>query len=503
MSFELSNKSLNSISSDAALVFAFQKGEKDYLPLEDFIEMDNLLDGQIKKICDLEKFTGQKGEAITVIPNKEILPSRVVVIGLGAKEDFVADQLRRAIGLVTKKLHKKIDSLSLTIPQALTKENELATLTSAIAEGFILASYTFNKYKGEKEKGREFASVILSVNKDDKKVIHDAIQKAELYANATMLARDLVNEQAAFATPTHLANLAQDIAKKSPKLVTCKVIEKAEAEKMGMEAFLSIAKAADTPPKFIYLEYKPEKVKSKRKLALVGKGITFDSGGINVKPGDHMNDMKMDMAGAATVLGVFSVIADIKPAFPVMGLIAATPNLISGKGTVPGDVAKAMNGKTIEILNTDAEGRVTMADSLSYAVKQGATEIIDFATLTGAAMVALGTDIGALFSNNQDFATKIKAAAFDAGEKVWELPLEKEYKELNKSDVADIANIPNTRYAGTITAALFLEAFVGNTIWAHIDIAGPAFLNKPSDISSKGGTGFGVRTTLNILREIY
>jgi leucyl aminopeptidase len=212
-----------------------------------------------------------------------------------------------------------------------------------------------------------------------------------------------------------------------------------------------------------------------------------------------MQDMKMDMAGAAIVLAVFSVISQIKPDFPVIGIVAATANMISGKSLVPGDVVRAMNGKTIEILDTDAEGRVTMADSLSFAVKEGATKILDFATLTGACMVALGDEITGLFSNNRDLTEEVKKAAFEAGEKMWELPLEKEYKEMNKSEVADISNIPNSRYGGAITAALFLEEFVDNKPWVHLDIAGPAFASKAYDLGPKGATGCGVKTVLNIL----
>ena len=268
-----------------------------------------------------------------------------------------------------------------------------------------------------------------------------------------------------------------------------------------MNAFLGVARASGTPPKFIHLEYTPTKKSGKEKLAIVGKGITFDSGGINVKPGDYMKDMKMDMSGAAVVLGVFSVISEIKPDFPVMGLIAATPNFISGNSLVPGDVVKAMNGKTIEVLNTDAEGRVTMADSLSYAVEKKATTIIDIATLTGAVMIALGPDITGLFSNDDGLKHKILDAAQEAGEKMWELPLDEDYKEMNESDVADIANIPNSIFGGTLTAALFLQEFVGEAKWAHLDIAGSAFITKPSDISQKGATGHGVRTILNYLKS--
>lgn len=503
MKFEFSTKSLDSISSDALIIFAFASTDKkkSYLPLESFTTVDSLLSGQVTKVCDLEKFKGKRGQMVTVIPSDKFASSRILVLGLGKKEEFVADDLRRVMGAITKKYRSSVDSFAIMLPS----DNEVTLDNSSrafvVGEGILLGSYEFIKYKSKEKGERALATIIIAEkNETIQKELKKGFEKAELFAQATRLTRDLVNEQPAFATPTYLANLAQDIAKGSP-LITCKIYDKEQCEKMGMDAFLGIARASDTPPKFIHLEYTPAKNTSKEKLALVGKGITFDSGGINVKPGDYMSDMKMDMSGAAIVLGVFSVIAHIKPDVPVIGLIAATPNLISGSSIVPGDVVKAMNGKTIEVLNTDAEGRVTMADSLSYAVKEKATKIIDFATLTGACMVALGVDISGLFSNDRNLAEEIKSAAFTAGEKVWELPLEKEYKTMNKSDVADIANIPNSRYGGALTAALFLEEFVDNTPWAHLDIAGPAFANKPSDISQKGGTGHGVRTVLTMLSK--
>lgn len=498
MQFEFSDNSLDKISSDAIIVFAFQDEKREeYLPLDSFIYLDNLLNKTLSRIAQTAGFKGGKGEMLNVFPQEKILAKWVVILGLGKKSEFTADDLRRVLGSFSMKMKKKIASLAVSLPLSknfLLSQEECANL---IAEGLILGTYRFNKYKSkEDKKEKDFSTVILSgkISSAEKK----AIDKARLYSEATILARDLVNEQAAVATPTYLANIAMDISKKDKKHITCKILGKREAEKLGMEAFLGIARASDTEPKFIVLEYNPGKT-NKDKLAIVGKGITFDSGGINVKPGEHMQDMKMDMSGAAVVLGVFSVISDIKPNFSVIGVIAATPNLISGSSLVPGDVVRAMNGKTIEVLNTDAEGRVTMADSLSYAVKEGATRIVDFATLTGACMVALGTEITGLFSNDRALAEEIKKAAFDAGEKVWELPLEKEYKEMNKSEVADVANIPNSRYAGAITAGLFLEEFVGNKPWAHLDIAGPAFSSKATDIGPKGGTGHGVRTVLNLL----
>jgi leucyl aminopeptidase len=501
MNFEISHNLPDKISSDIAVVFAFQddKEKPKFLTTSGFSLLDEALKGKLTKVCKTEMFSGEKGEMVTFFTNGLIVPTRIVVIGLGKKSEFVLSDLRSVIGKFAMSYKNKIDSASFSLPDE--TEITFETMLHAAVESLLLGSYEFSKYKTKKKPERKFDTAIIRANntiviQDIKKII----KKAELYARATILARDLVNEQSAVVTPSYLANIAKDIAKASPE-ITCKIFNKEQAEKLGMEAFLGIARAAETPPKFIFLEYKPRRGTKKKKLALVGKGITFDSGGINVKPGEHMQDMKMDMAGAATVLAVFSVISEIKPPFSVMGIIAATPNLISGKGIVPGDVVKAMNGKTIEILNTDAEGRVTMADSLSYAVKQGATEIIDFATLTGACLVALGDEIAGLFANDRDFAEAYKAAAFAEGEKVWELPLEQDYKELNKSEVADIANIPSTKYAGTITAALFLQEFIGDTPWVHLDIAGPAFASKPHALGPKGGTGFGVRTVLHFLER--
>ncbi len=507
MEFEFSNNSLSKISADAIIVFAFQneKGKpQKYQPLTNLLILDKELKGVLGKSAEAAKFEGKRGETLNIFPQTGVLASWIVVVGLGKKSEFTADDLRRAAGSLSMKMKKKVDSITLALPTKSETSFSDPMIIQLIGEGLYLGGYEFNKYHTKTEKGEKKLSTVI-ISKANAKGVKEGIEKAKLYAQATILARDLVNEQSSVATPTFLADLALSIAKKD-KNITCKVYNKTEAEKLGMGAFLGIARASATPPKFIHLEYNPEKAHSNRsgqvnkeKLAIVGKGITFDSGGINVKTGSNMQDMKMDMAGAAIVLAVFSVISAIKPDFPVIGLIAATPNSISGTSLVPGDVVRAMNRKTIEILDTDAEGRVTMADSLSYAVKQGATRIIDFATLTGAVMVALGNDITGLFSNNRDLAEEVKKAAFSAGEKMWELPLEKEYKDMNKSEIADIANIPNSRYGGAITAALFLQEFVDGKPWVHMDIAGSAFASKATDLGPKGGTGHGVRTVLNLL----
>lgn len=501
MNFEISSNTLDKISADGLLAFVFEG--KEAIPTDSFSYLDKLTDGYLTDAVKSENIKGEVGSITGIFTHKKILSPKIFIVGLGKKEEFDENGLRRIMSLFAKNTKKKIASFALSPLKSNDAKIDLFLQGQAITEGILLGNYGFTKYQGKKSKEeKELELVMFSEgNINNKLKLKEGIEKGQLYFDATRIARDLVNEPAALVTPSFLAKMAQDIAKGS-RDIKCAVYERPDMEKMGMGAFLGIAQAADTPPKFIHLEYNPSvKKNNKRKLAIVGKGITFDSGGVSIKSSDSMKTMKSDMSGAASVLAVFSVISKIKPDFPVMGLIAATPNLISSRAIVPGDVVKALNGKTIEILNTDAEGRVTLADSLSYAVKKGASEIIDLATLTGACMIALGDEVAGLFSNNKEFKEKVEKAAKLAGEKVWELPLSKEYKELNKSEVADICNIPSTRYAGAITAALFLEEFVDKKPWVHLDIAGPSFAERTYDLGPKGGTGYGVRTLLNFLKE--
>lgn len=490
MTFEITPNPLEKISTEGIVVFAGSSA---------FSELDSKLDGLLTEVLKLENFKGKVGDLLIVHTHRKIPAPKVFILGLGKKGEISLNTLRRAFAIFTGKIKDKVASLALSLPRSLDGwDFEIEKEAQAATEGLLLGSYKFNKYKGKEENGRELEMIIFSEkNKNTALKIREGVKRAELFYQATKIARDLVNEPAAIVTPTFLADFALDLAKKD-KNIKCKVYEREELEKMGLGAFLGVAQASDTPPKFIYLEYSPRKT-VKKKLALVGKGITFDAGGVSIKTSESMQTMKCDMAGAAAILAVFSVLSQIRPPFSVMGLVAATPNLISGKALVPGDILRALNGKTIEILNTDAEGRVTLADSLSFAVKKGATEIIDLATLTSACMIALGSEIAGLFSNNKELAEKLKKSAASAGEKVWELPLEESYKELSKSEVADIPNIPSTRYGGAITAALFLQEFINNLPWVHLDIAGPAFFEKAHDFGPKGGTGFGVRTLLEFL----
>jgi leucyl aminopeptidase len=304
----------------------------------------------------------------------------------------------------------------------------------------------------------------------------------------------MVNEPANYMTPTRMAEIAKEIAGKYD--LELKVFDREDMEAMGMGALLGVAKGSNQPPKLIILTYKGDE-HSEKALGFLGKGITFDSGGISIKPSEGMEEMKDDMAGAAAAMTAVVAIAQLKPKINVTAVIPTAENLPSGTALKPGDVLKAMNGKTIEIISTDAEGRLILADALSYAQKLGLSPLIDLATLTGACRVALGTLYSGLFGNDQDLVDRVRKATESTGERMWQMPMPEEYKEQNKSEIADIKNAGN-RHGGAITAALFLAEFVPNIPWVHIDIAGTAFSAKESGYMVKGATGVGVRTLVEL-----
>ena len=316
-------------------------------------------------------------------------------------------------------------------------------------------------------------------------------------AEATCLARDLVNEPANVVTPTFLARRAAEIAEEGG--LALRVLDRAECAKMGMGAYVGVAQGSEEPPKFIHLTYTP-KGRARRRVVVIGKGITFDSGGLDLKTADGMLRMKDDMSGAASVLGIFQALPRLKPPVEVHGLIAATENMPSGTAQRPGDIVRAMNGLTIEIGNTDAEGRLTLADALAYAVEHiKPDEMIDMATLTGAVVIALGQGVSGMMASDDGLASRVLAAADGAGERMWRLPLHDEYKDGLKSDVADLNNISSQRGAGAIVAGLFMREFTAGVPWAHLDIAGTAFTERELPLGPKGATGVGVRTLLTYL----
>jgi leucyl aminopeptidase len=459
---------------------------------QQFIALNQALDGLLQEIVSESEFKGKSGETTWLrSPSGKNIARKIVLIGLGKPDSWTLEGLRQAAATAVRTAQKQ---KSKTVGLALPLFNENATLSAgAIAEGIELSLHQDNRFKSEPEANGSKQYIeqvdVLGVGTQT-----DAIAKAQHVCAGVILARELVNAPANVVTPMSLADTAAQLAKELG--LTLEVLEKEQCEALGMGAFLGVAQASDMPPKFIHLTYKPKGTPT-RKLAIIGKGLTFDSGGLNIKPtGSGIETMKMDMGGAAATLGAAKAIGTLKPNVEVHFIVAATENMISGRAIHPGDILTASNGKTIEINNTDAEGRLTLADALVFAEKLGVDAMVDLATLTGACVVALGNEIAGVWSPQDDLATALLGASEQAGEKMWRMPLEDKYFEGLKSMIADMKNT-GPRPGGSITAALFLKQFVQKTAWAHLDVAGPVWAEKESGYHNVGATGFGVRTLVN------
>jgi leucyl aminopeptidase len=435
---------------------------------------------------------------VTTIHSLGKLPAdRVAVTGLGKPSELTANKVRGAMAETCRRLRKAgVEKVATVAQGAGINKISPEAAGQAITEGAILGLYTFNKHKTKVNNNNgEIKQCVIVGEAKAKKALEEGTRKGRIMAEATSLARDMVNEPANQMTPGDMAKQAQEVAKSHGLEIS--VLEEKEMKEMGMGALLGVAQGSRQPPKFIVMSYRGSD-SDENKVALVGKGITFDSGGISIKPSDKMEEMKGDMAGGASVIAAMGAIAQLKPKINVLGIVPATENLPDGKALKPGDVLTALEGKTIEIISTDAEGRLILADALGYARKQGAKYMIDIATLTGACVVALGKICTGAFSNDQRTVDRLIAASKEAGEPTWEMPMFEEYEELNKSDVADIKNVGG-RYGGAITAAKFLAEFAVDTPWVHLDIAGTNLSDKERGHLVKGGTGVPVMTLVNFV----
>ena len=472
--------------------------KKKTLP-ESLEAADEFLGGTLKKIVKEEGFTGKANQAVFTRTHNYLPAKRLFIVGLGVKEEIDLEVIRQASATAYNLMtNLKVKKLVVQHVSDLDLEWSASEVGQAMTEGMLLASYAYGRYKKKKD---AFPEEIVFITKDGRiaRQGEKGIGQGQLAAQGTMFARNLVNTPGQHMRPEELVLAAKAIAQ-GVGSIQVKVFDKEKLKKMGAGGILGVAQGSDHPPFLVHMIYKP-KTKTKKKIALVGKAVTFDTGGLSLKPADAMKNMKTDMAGAASVLGVFSVIDRLAPKQEVHGIFAACENMPSGRALRPGDVVQVMNKKTIEVLNTDAEGRVTLADALLYAEKQKPDAIVDIATLTGACVVALGEEVTGMMSNDNQLVDQINASAYEAGEKVWELPLEKNYKKLIKSDIADYKNIAG-RWGGALTAGLLLQEFVGDTPWAHLDIAGPSFAEKTIDpYTKKGATGHGVRTLLRLIQK--
>jgi leucyl aminopeptidase len=457
--------------------------------------LDAKLDGALSKVLKTERFEGKPGQISYCYTNGRIPAERVFVVGLGPKRSGEAEPMRRAVASAVRRARDLgASSAAVFMPADGLRPRARA---QAVVEGASLGTYRFDRYLKEKSDKVIQTLAVLEPDRKNQAAAREGVRLGEIWAEATCLSRDLVNEPANVVTPSYLAERAEEMA--GLRGLTVKVLEREDCAKLAMGAYLGVAQGSHEPPKFIHLTYAP-KGKPRCRVTVIGKGITFDSGGLDLKTADGMLRMKDDMSGAAAVLGIFHALPRLNLAVEVHGLIAATENMPSGTAQRPGDVVRAMNGLTIEIGNTDAEGRLTMADALAYATKEiKPDEIIDLATLTGAVVIALGQGVSGVFASDDGLAQRILGAARAAGESMWRLPLHDEYKEGLKSDVADLNNVSSQRGAGAIIAGLFMRDFTAGIPWAHLDIAGTAFSEREHALGPKGGTGVGVRTVLNHL----
>ena len=472
-------------------------------PPAEIVAVDRALGGLLSRVLESEKFEGKPGQISYFHTAGKLPAERVLVVGLGplkrgGKARGDAEPLRRAAAAAVRRA-RDLGAGTIAVfmpPDGLSSRDR----AQAIVEGGLLGTYRFDKYLKEKNGKIVRSLAVLEPDRRSAPAAREGVRLGQIWAEATCLTRDLVNEPANVVTPAFLARRATEIARDGA--LTLKVLERADCAKMGMGAYVGVAQGSEEPPKFIHLTYTP-KGRARRRVAIIGKGITFDSGGLDLKSADGMLRMKDDMAGAAAVLGLFQALPRIKLPVEVHGLIAATENMPSGTAQRPGDIVRAMNGLTVEIGNTDAEGRLTLADALSYAVKHiEPDEMIDMATLTGAVVIALGQGVSGVMASDDGLAARVLAAADAAGERMWRLPLHEEYKEGLKSDVADLNNISSQRGAGAIVAALFMREFTSGVPWAHLDIAGTAFTERELPLGPKGATGVTVRTLLGYLASM-
>jgi leucyl aminopeptidase len=486
-------KPVGDVAADAVIV-GLPAGEKRLPP--NLADLDRRADGALRAVLDAEKFSGKAGSATHVHTAGRLRAARVIVVGLGPRKDLTPEIIRRAASAGTRRA-RDLGARTVAV-EVLGDRLPARQRAHAVVEGAILGTYAFDRYKKEKSEKRVDELTVVAPDGKTAREITDGARTGETFGDACWFTRDLINAPANEITPTYLARAAQQIAKEGK--LALKVYDRAECGKMGMGAFLGVAQGSEEPPKFIHLTYTPSG-RPRKRVALIGKGITFDSGGLDLKPADGMLRMKYDMSGAAAVLGIMRALSALKPAIEVHGIIAATENMPSGSAFRPGDILRAMNGTTIEIGNTDAEGRLTLADALSYAVEKiKPDEMVDCATLTGACVIALGPLCSGLMTNNQNLGDRILGAAKQAGENVWQLPLIDEYREGLKSEVADINNV-GPRGGGAITAGLFLREFTGGVPWAHLDIAGVAYTEKDLPLAPKGATGVAVRTILTYVMD--
>ncbi|MCG3160817.1 MAG: Cytosol aminopeptidase [Acidobacteria bacterium] len=491
MEVKADSRKFHEIECDALVVAVFE-GEK---PEEGALaEINKRSNGVITSLIETGEFTGKSGESAYVHNPGDMKARRLLLVGAGKREEFTTDSVRKLAGTAARALRgKKARSFAFLRRSQLS----IGEGAQAATEGALISLFDPDKYHTSDKTESRLEAMILAAPDADLDEVKRAIERGRIIAEATNFAREVINEPANVMTPAELARRAEEVAKDYG--LELDVLDEARMKDLGMGSLMGVAQGSAEPAKLIVLTYSP-KAQSSETIAIVGKGVTFDTGGISIKPSDGMEKMKYDMAGGATTIGAMRAIAQLKPSVNVIGIVPAVENMPGGRAQRPGDVVRAMTGKTIEVINTDAEGRLILADAVAYARKLGATKIVDLATLTGAVSVALGDVYVAVLGTDQAWIDQVLAAGKKAGEKIWQLPLDKEYREQIKSEIADIKNVGG-RKAGTITGAYFIREFVEDTPWAHLDIASTAWNENGKPHLAVGPTGVCLRTLVNLVCE--
>jgi leucyl aminopeptidase len=483
-----------------AIVLMLYEGAK--APQGSAAMIDKALDGAITALLQEDEFAGKFKQQSVLHTQGRLKAKKVVLTGLGKPEKLTTDALRQAAGSAASYSRGlRAGTIAVTIDGTERMQLAPSDVAQAIVEGMVLGLYRFDKFKTEENDRKDVTALTILVNNRQQiKAVQHGAAIGRILGDSANFARSLVNHPSNEMTPSILAEQARQMAKECD--LKCEVLDRKDIEKLGMGLLLGVSQGSDQPPKFIILEHRGGK-RGQGTIVFVGKGITFDSGGISIKPADGMERMKYDMSGGAAVIGALRAVALLKIPQHVIGLIPATENLPSGRATKPGDVHRAMNGKTAEIVNTDAEGRLILGDALAYAARYKPMACIDLATLTGACVVALGHEAIGMMGNVQGEALmdRLRKAGISTGERVWQLPLWDEYLEHVKSDVADVKNVGMGRAAGSIAGAAFLVKFVDGYPWVHLDIAGTAWADREQPYKPKGGTGVGVRLLTQMLLD--
>jgi leucyl aminopeptidase len=476
------------------LLFSFEFPQPLAGPIQ---SVDLKWKGVISDLIKQGDFKGDLFQCQLLYPQGALPAKRVLLTGLGKREEFDLEKWRGASAKAGK-LIRDSGIKQFTFPIKRFGDFTEDQLAETFVTGFLLGIYQFNELKTlDRDKIKVIEEgVLLGENSEETKRIEEGLMTGRIVSEAVCMARDLVNGPSNKVTPTLLAEEAEQMSREYG--MGFQVLEVSEASAMGMGAFVAVAKGSQEPGKFIILEY--NKGKGLDTIALVGKGITFDSGGISIKPSEKMERMKDDMSGAAAVLAALQAASKLQLPFHLVGIIPATENLPSGKAYKPGDILKTLSGQTVEVISTDAEGRLILSDALTFSLRFQPKAIIDVATLTGACVIALGDYVAGLFGNDESLLKRVEEASGKTGERVWRLPLWDEYFEYLQSDAADFRNV-GTRSAGAIIGAIFLSKFVGKTPWIHLDIAGPASIEKERPYIPRGGTGAGVRLLIQLLRD--